>query len=124
MELFCCVWQQMKHLIKMNRLFSFPQHDSGRDTLRSRKRTCLLTCLVCGALLFSILLWAEDSKAEDKEQGSLAEVGAKLSNPVSEVWALFTEFDVFFSDGDLNRAIRKSAAGCSSSLSCRSPSTE
>ena len=93
--------------MKMNRLFSFPQHDSGRDTLRSRKRTCSLICLVCGALLFSILLWAEDSEAEDKEQGSLAEVGAKLSNPVSDVWALFTEFDLFFSDGDVNRGDSK-----------------
>src|SRR5512136_2562865 len=91
----------------MNRLFSFPQHDSGRDAVRSRKRPCLLICLVCGALLFSMLLSAEDSKAEDKEQGSLAELGAKLSNPVSDVWALFTEFDFFFSDGDVNRGDAK-----------------
>src|SRR5512136_169097 len=93
--------------MKMNRLFLFSQHDSGRDTLRSRKRTCSLIFLVCGALLFSILLSAKDSKAEDKpkqpdEPGNLAEVGAKLSNPVSDVWALFTEFDLYFSDGDVN----------------------
>ena len=36
-------------------------------------------------------------------QESAAEIGAKLSNPVSDVWALFTEFDVFFSDGDVNQ---------------------
>jgi len=30
-------------------------------------------------------------------------VGAKLSNPVSDVRALFTEFDLYFSDGDVNR---------------------
>jgi hypothetical protein len=36
------------------------------------------------------------------EQGSLAEIGHKLSNPVSNVWALFTEFDLFFSDGNVN----------------------
>jgi hypothetical protein len=35
-------------------------------------------------------------------QGDLAEVGAKLSNPVSDVWAMFTEFDTYFSDGDVN----------------------
>jgi hypothetical protein len=35
-------------------------------------------------------------------QAELAEIGAKLSNPVSDVWALFTEFDVYFSDGDVN----------------------
>lgn len=108
MELLRCVWLQMKggH-DEVNRLFSFPKHDRGRITLRSRKRTYLLICMVCGALLFSMLLSAEDSKAEDKEQGGLAEVGAKLSNPVSDVWALFTEFDLFFSDGDLNRGDSK-----------------
>jgi len=33
---------------------------------------------------------------------SLAEIGAKLSDPTSNVWALFTEFDLSFSDGDVN----------------------
>lgn len=32
--------------------------------------------------------------------GSLAETGAKLSNPVSDVWALFTEFDLTFNNGN------------------------
>ena len=36
------------------------------------------------------------------EHGSLAEVGQKLSDPTSNVWALFTEFDLTFSDGDVN----------------------
>ena len=36
------------------------------------------------------------------EQSDVAEIGAKLSNPVSNVWALFTEFDLDFSDGDVN----------------------
>ncbi len=36
------------------------------------------------------------------QQASLAEVGAKLSNPVSDVWALFTQFSFTSSDGDLN----------------------
>ncbi|MCC6848430.1 MAG: hypothetical protein IT294_08015 [Deltaproteobacteria bacterium] len=31
----------------------------------------------------------------DSGGGDLAEVGAKLSNPVSDVWALFTEFDLY-----------------------------
>lgn len=34
---------------------------------------------------------------------SLSEIGAKLSNPVSDIWALFTEFDLYLSDGDLNK---------------------
>jgi hypothetical protein len=37
------------------------------------------------------------------EHGSLAEIGAKLANPVSDVWALFTEFDLPFSNGNVNR---------------------
>ncbi len=45
------------------------------------------------------------------EHGSLAELSAKLSDPVSDVWALFTEFDLTSSDGDVNRATRRSAAG-------------
>jgi hypothetical protein len=35
-------------------------------------------------------------------QENVAEIGQKLSNPVSDVWALFTEFDVYFSDGNVN----------------------
>lgn len=36
---------------------------------------------------------SEQGSAES-EQGSLAEVGAKLANPVSDVWALFTELSI------------------------------
>jgi hypothetical protein len=45
-----------------------------------------------------------DSHPED---GNLSEIGAKLSNPVSDVWALLTEFDLSFSDGDVNRGDSK-----------------
>jgi hypothetical protein len=41
------------------------------------------------------------------EDDSVAEIGHKLSNPVSDVWALFTEFDLFFSNGDVNRGASK-----------------
>jgi hypothetical protein len=44
---------------------------------------------------------AQDAGA-DSEHGSLADVGAKLSDPTSNVWALFTEFDLTFNDGDVN----------------------
>jgi hypothetical protein len=44
------------------------------------------------------------------EQASLAEVGAKLSNPVSDVWALFTEFDLIFSSGNFNTGDAKVGA--------------
>ena len=36
------------------------------------------------------------------EHGSLASVGAKLSDPTSNVWAMFTQFGMTWSDGDLN----------------------
>ena len=36
------------------------------------------------------------------DHGSLAEVSHKLSDPTSNVWALFTEFDLSFSDGNVN----------------------
>jgi hypothetical protein len=41
------------------------------------------------------------------EHGSLSEIGAKLSNPVSDVWALLTEFDLSFSNGDVNKGDSK-----------------
>jgi hypothetical protein len=36
------------------------------------------------------------------ESQDLQEINRKLSNPVSDVWALFTEFDLFFSGGNVN----------------------
>jgi len=41
------------------------------------------------------------------QASSLAEIGHKLTNPVSDVWALFTEFDLSFSNGDVNRGDSK-----------------
>jgi hypothetical protein len=37
------------------------------------------------------------------ESKDLQEINRKLSNPVSDVWALFTEFDLFFSGGNVNQ---------------------
>ena len=45
---------------------------------------------------------AQPATQNPSEHGSLADVGAKLSNPASDVWALFTEFGVNASDGDAN----------------------
>jgi hypothetical protein len=44
-----------------------------------------------------------DKTAADHGHASLGDIGAKLSDPTSNVWALFTEFDLSFSDGDVNR---------------------
>ncbi len=51
----------------------------------------------------------EESTASGGEEGQadLDEIAQKLSNPVSDIWALFTEFDLIFSDGDLNRGDAK-----------------
>ena len=46
---------------------------------------------------------AAATKPAAKAGHDLGEIGAKLSNPASDVWALFTEFDLTFSDGDLNQ---------------------
>jgi len=37
------------------------------------------------------------------QQDSLAEVGEKLANPLSNIWGLFTQFGLTFSDGDVNQ---------------------
>jgi hypothetical protein len=44
----------------------------------------------------------ESAKASGDQHGSAAEVGRALSNPLSNVWALFTEFDLIFSSGNFS----------------------
>jgi hypothetical protein len=77
--------------------------------------------LICGALLFSITLsagsalaheadphpHAEDSKAENEyvhpQHGTLGQIGAKLANPLGDLWALVMSFNMpQFYDGDAN----------------------
>ena len=114
--------------MKLKKLFSYPGYCPGKETLRSRRRTFSLVGLVCGALLFSITLsgafvllatpaWsheaephphAEDSAVGDTkykhpEHGSLGNIGAKLANPLGDVWALTTSWNMpAFYDGDVN----------------------
>lgn len=45
---------------------------------------------------------AEPPPATNSGEPSLAEIGAKLSNPVSDTRALFTQFGLTFNDGDAN----------------------
>lgn len=66
----------------------------------SSKSTILATALI----LFGGTAYSQESGSE---HGSLAEIGQKLSNPVSDTWALFTEYDLFFADGDLNTGSSK-----------------
>ena len=37
------------------------------------------------------------------ESSDLSKIGAKLSNPVSDLWAMFTQFGLTWSDGDFNQ---------------------
>jgi hypothetical protein len=67
----------------------------------------ILTLLLVSAL--PLVAGAHDPDSPDpapsfthEEDTALAEVGAKLSNPVSDVWALFTQFGITWSDGDVN----------------------
>jgi hypothetical protein len=57
---------------------------------------------VLAALFVSIALAGSAARADDA-----AKIGAKLSNPISDAWALFTEFDFYFSDGDVNEGDAK-----------------
>jgi hypothetical protein len=74
--------------------------------LLGRSLLSTLTACVLAVALPTEPAAAHDPHAEAKEpageHGSLAEVGQKLSNPVSNVWAMFTEFDLTFNDGDVN----------------------
>ena len=60
-------------------------------------RSYVLAMIAC----VSIALGAAPAVADD----DLAEVGRKLANPVSDVWALFTEFDFTFNGGDASHGI-------------------
>jgi hypothetical protein len=42
--------------------------------------------------------------------GDVSETGKKLSNPLSNVWAMFTEFDVNFSGGKVNSGHKKAGS--------------
>jgi hypothetical protein len=46
-------------------------------------------------------------ESEKNQKAELAEIAAKPANPVSDIWALFTEFDICFNDGDMNRGAAK-----------------
>ena len=75
-------------------------------------RTGLARCVGFAALWVAWASFAATARAAEPspgaaagaaEESDVAEIGAKLSNPVSNVWALFTEFDLDFSDGNLNQ---------------------
>ena len=58
------------------------------------------------SLLATLLLLSPLSATADRA----AETGKKLSDPTSDVWALFTEFDVTYSEGDLSDGDHRSGS--------------
>ena len=74
-------------------------------------RRYIAMALIAFAGLTATPAIAEDAKpqASGSDHGSLAEVGAKLSDPLSDVWALFTEFNHTWSDGDITGGSRRAS---------------
>ena len=75
--------------------------NSHGSKLRGRSR--LSTCgvgLPAAPLLALLLLAFQYSTPAFAQEGSAAELGRKLSDPLSNVWALFTEIDFTWSEGD------------------------
>jgi len=67
-------------------------------------------------LLLSLTAHALENSSSSPQQADsskpdLAEIGAKLSDPLSDLWALFTQFGFTLSDGSLNAGKPKKAAG-------------
>ena len=85
-------------------------HSTDLRTIESRlaRATVILLLVLTLPMLASAHQPDHDHLHHDQahsgtEHGSLAETGAKLSNPVSDVWALFTEFDLNFNNGNANQ---------------------
>ena len=76
-------------------------------TAGSRLANSVLTLLLVAALPLAASAHDPDAPTATAgqgggEHGNLSEIGAKLSNPVSDLWAMFTQFGVTWSDGDVN----------------------
>jgi hypothetical protein len=71
----------------------------GRKRLTCRLLTTIMVLTLGGWVAAAS---GQESAGSGGGQGNLAELGAKLSNPLSDVWALFTEFDFNWSEGDIS----------------------
>ena len=78
-------------------------HTKVRTLARSgatKARYVWLMILPATLIVFGGTAYSQESPSE---QRSLSEVSQELTNPVSNVWSMFTEFDSYFLDGDLNK---------------------
>jgi hypothetical protein len=76
-----------------------PRFSNRVVTAKQAKPFRLTLALLTGLAVATPVLAAEDAPTH---QQSAAEFGKKLSNPLSNVWALFTEIDYNWSEGDLS----------------------
>jgi hypothetical protein len=65
-----------------------------------RMRSYLGAASLLAFVSFAPVAGGQEPKAAS--ESDLAETGRKLSNPLSDVWALFARFDLHFTDGDVN----------------------
>ncbi len=89
------------------------QAEAGtKEDTASRSARVRWQPVVASALLLAVVYFPTAARGEEPrvqlggvtapEHDDVAETGKKLSNPLSEVWALFTEFDLSFSNGNPN----------------------
>ena len=81
------------------------RQDSTVRRARARRQPVVPPILLL-AIAFLTAARAQEARVEPDGAAAQAddasEAAKKLANPLSNVWALFTEFDVNFSDGNLN----------------------
>jgi hypothetical protein len=75
---------------------------------RARRQSVVAPALLLAFVFFATAAHAQEAGVQpgggvaEPKSGDVSETGKKLANPLSNVWALFTEFDFNFSDGKLN----------------------
>jgi hypothetical protein len=80
---------------------------------RGARRSFVASALLLAFMGFATAAYGQEPGSQGgegaiaTEGGDVAETGKKLSNPLSNVWALFTEFDTNFSDGKVNSGHKK-----------------
>ena len=86
---------------------STKEHKTIRNA-RVARQSVVTPALLLAFVFFTTAARGQEARVERgsgvtaPEADDVSEASKKLANPVSNVWALFTEFDLNFSDGNLN----------------------
>ncbi len=88
------------------------KHTSVPSNKRDHHRLLIASVLLVISLSFQTVARGDQPLVQPgdgspPEHGDVAKTGQKLSNPVSDVWALFTEFDLNFLNGNVNSGREK-----------------